>query len=456
MRKRTEDRKIIKILTCASFCLVMLLFVYPCPARSQDQPQGNPTDPQQPESVPDHPVTSTLDTGESIDTDNKVISALRVGHWSLLDFSLFYAYDNNYAFQPTNPSASNAAAASALILYSRQNSDSGIDFQYQPYLFASAEPGYRSLFLDQLLDLHIYRHLSARWIINVDERFRYEPDNGSLFDPTIIPNYTTGQIFQTPFLANGQSSIQNGLVVSLIYTLTDRDTVTFHAQYEYDSLTNQLGVPNPFPNQGFQTSDTIGGGVSWNHRWHLNQQIGVNYTYARQILTQPSQQQEYNTLLVTYEQKIRPTLTLQLAVGPSIQSHSNGTPASKTVVGHADLLKTFRSAFLTLSFARDYGFTGVISNSYHDRYDASYSQYVGRRLVLSAGIGYIKQDSLVVAELNGRDIYGRVDYELNNRWGIFGQLTVSAVAGPGLPYADRDLFTGGVRWSSKSRHEFQQ
>jgi hypothetical protein len=456
VRKRMEDGRITKVLTSASFCLAILLFVFPCAAQSQDQSQNNPTDSQEPESVPTHPVTSTLDTGTTIDTDNKVISALRLGHWSLLDFDLFYAYDSNYTFNPTTPSVSNGVAAKALILYSRQNGDSGIDFQYQPYLLATEESQVRSIFVDQLLDLHIYKNLSARWVLNLDERFRYEPDNGSLLDPTIIPNYTTGDIFETPFIATGQQSLQNQFTASLTDTFSGRDTLTLHAQYEYDNVTNAFDIPNPPPISTFQTDNTIAGGVAWNHRFRQTAQFGLDYTYSRQILGKPDQEQEYNSLLVTYSDKIRPDLMIRLAIGPSIQLHSNGTPSSKTLIGNADLLKTFRSAYLTLSFSRDYGFTGVITNSYHNRYDASYSQNIGQRLIASAGIGYIQQVSLTVPELDGRDYWGRLDLDITRRWGIFAQLMNSAAAGPGQPYASRNLLTAGLRWSAQRERRYQQ
>lgn len=459
MRNQREERKTTRVICGAAVCLAALLLAFPCAAQSQDNstPQDNSTTPQQqPDSFPNHPVTSTLDTGQTIDTDNKVISALRVGHWSLVDFDVFYAFDSNYTFSPTNPSVSNAMAVRALVLYSRQNGDSGIDFQYLPYLLASQQLQQRSIFLDQQLDLHIYRNLNAHWILNLDERLRYEPSSGTLFDPSIIPNYTTGDIFQTPFLATGQKSLQNQVTAALTDTLNARDTLTFHAQYEYANVTNAFGSPNPPAGQDFHTNNTIAGGVSWNHRWHETVLIGVSYTYGRQILGGPSEDQEYNTLLFTYNQRIRPTLVVRFSIGPSIQIHGNGAPSGKTLVGSADLVKTFRSSYLTLNYSRDYGFTGVISDSYHDRYDASYAQDIGRRLVVSAGIGYIQQAYVALPEIDGRDVWGRVDYDLTSRWGIFAQLMNSAAAGPAQPYAARNFLSAGVLWSSQRKHQFQQ
>jgi hypothetical protein len=459
VRKQNEETKTTGVVLGA-ICLAALLWAFPCAAQSQDTPtpQDNPTDsqPQEPEPFPTHSVTSSLDTGSTIDTDNKIISALHVGHWSILDFDLFYAFDSNYLFQPSSPSVSNAAAARALILYSRQNGDSGIDFQYQPYLLASEEGQQRSVFLDQLLDLHVYHHLNAHWVVNVNELFRYEPDTGSLLDPTIIPNYTTGDIFQTPFFADGQQSIQNDLTASFVDTLTARDTLAFHAEYEYAYVTTAFNVPNPSLGQTFQTQNTIGGGVSWNHSWRSNQQFGINYTYARQILGSPNQEEQYQSILFSYRQKLRPTLILELGIGPSIQVHGNGSGSNETFIGNAALLQSFRRAYLTLSFSRDYGYTGVITDSYHDRYDASYSQSVGRRWILSAGIGYIQQHSLVVPQLNGRDYWGRVDYNITRRWGVFAQLMNSAAAGPQQPYASRNFLTAGLRWSSQREHEYQR
>ena len=432
--------------------LATLVFALPLVATAQE----NSTDSQQPEPLPNHPVSSTLDTGQTIDTDNKIISAIRVGHWSLVDAEFFYLFDSNYTFQPNNPTASNGGAARALVLYSRQNETWGIDFQYQPYLLVYDNGQQPSVSLAQQVDLHVYRHLTAHWDLDLDERFYYAPNGTTLINPTIIPNLSSGDIYQTPFLTNGQRFIQNSVTGSARDTINAKDTVTFHASYNYVNLANNSSTSSIPADETFRTSQAVGGGIGWTHEWHENQLVGLDYTYTRQILVSPDEGQQYHILLFTYSQKIKPTLLVRLAIGPSLEVQDNGKPSDKTFMGFAELMKTFRTSYLILSYSRNNDFSGTITDLYNNRWDASYSQFLGQRFVLSAGFGYIQQSSTLVRTLDGRDVWGRVDYNLTNRWGLFAQLVNSGASGGGQPYTTRNFVIAGLSWSSQPKHEIPE
>src|SRR5215831_16065764 len=126
--------------------LATLLFAYPTGPRAQQRPpapqgQDSPAVPGQDSeesrtnSDANLLVTNSLDTGQSVDGHDRVLSPMRLSHFSLLSFSTFYIFDSNYALQPSNSAESNVYAARTLLLYSIGSERSGLDIQYQPYLF---------------------------------------------------------------------------------------------------------------------------------------------------------------------------------------------------------------------------------------------------------------------------------------------------------------------------------
>jgi hypothetical protein len=441
--------------------MASLLFAYPTTARAQQGPPtaqsqdsgsapGQNSDESQANSDANRPVTNSLATGQSVDGHNRVLSPVRVSHFSLLSFSTFYIYDSNYALQPSKSSESNAYAARILLLYSIGSDSSGFDIQYQPYLFVFQGNQEVSAHLDSLLGLHAFRKLSKRWLFDLNELFYYSPNSGSQIDPTVAVNSLTGAISLRPFVGLGYRTLNNHVVASFEDHLSARDTVIFHADYNYSHASNgnASGGSSPTSAQGFETENTVGAGVAWTHEWHQDQQIGLAYNYNRQILDNAHAENQYHNVLVTYSQRIRPTLLLQLAGGPSVQLHGNGNPKTVTFVGNASVQKTFRSSFLVFSFSRDYNFTGLPTNSYYDRYDAFYSQNLGRRWVVSFGGAYTRQNSTVAPRLTGHIVWGGPSYFLNDNWSIVVQVANSALAGGLQPDTSRYLVSAGVHWSA--------
>lgn len=441
--------------------LVALLFACPTGTHAQQSPpapkgqdspsvQGQDSPESQANSDADRPATNSLDTGQSVDGHNRVLSPMRVNHFSVLSFSTFCLFDSTYAVQPNNSSSSNMYAARTLLLYSVGSDRSGLDVQYQPYLYVFQGDNEVSAHLDSLLGIHAFRKLSERWLFNLNEIFYYSPNSGSQIDPTIAVNSLTGEIGLRPFVGLGYRTLNNHVVASFEDHFSEQDTVSFHADYNYSQVSNgnAFGGSSPTSVQGFQSENTAGLGVSWTHEWHQDQWIGLAYNYNHQILSNANAENQYHNLLVTYSQKIRPTLLLQLAGGPSLQLHGNDSPKTVTFIGNASVQKTFRSSFLVLSFARNYNFNGVPTDSYYDRYDAFYSQNLGRRWVVSFGGAYIRQNSTVAAQLTGHTVWGGPAYFLTEKWSVVAQFADSALAGGLQPNTSRYLVSAGLHWSA--------
>jgi hypothetical protein len=452
----------------ASFLFFACTYVLPAqqetppPTQGQQDSQSTPgQDSPDSQSNPntDRPVTSSLDTGQSVDGHDRALSPMRVGHFSLLSFSTSYIYDSNYSLDPKNPSGSNAYAARTLLLYSIGGDRSGLDIQYQPYLFVfQGDQQQVSANLDNRLGIHAFRNLNDRWVFDLDETFSYSPNTGNQIGPTATANFVTNSVNLIPYMGVGYQGLYNLLIASFTDHLSAQDRISFRADYNYADLSNPYtsssGSSSPTSVQGFHTSSAIGGGIAWTHEWREDHDIGLTYNYNYQALFNANAKEQYHSFLVTYDQRIRPTLQMRLSAGPSFQIPGNGSRKTTTVVGNASLVKSFRRSSLLLSFVRDY-FAGVPTDGYSDRYDAYYSQNVGQRWILSAGGGYIRQNSTIAPRLSGRNVWGSVEYYLTSNWGVVLQLADVAQAGGLVPDASRYLISAGLRWSAIPEHATQ-
>lgn len=468
MRERAHERELkpagLRGVTLWVWFIVLLLAL-PHSVRAQDeQPSTSNQDSSstpaastsadtdsEPDPLANQTTVSTLDTGQSIDhatTSAYRTSALQWGHLSLLSADVFNAFDSNYKFAPTNPRASDALAARLLALYSIGSEHTALDIQYRPFVLISENDREADLAAGQL-NLHMYRRLGARWLFTFLEVFSYLPDRGRFIDATTTTNFSTGQVAQEAFLANGSKELRNNTTPSLAYRLTRHDTIILHGQYEFVNLTSQFKLPNTVPS-GFETTNTVGGGVSWTHALSTYHEFGVSYYFDREYLGGFSGGSRFQSVLFTYGQWFGPGLRLHVEVGPSLQIHEDGNPSYTTVRASVEVFKTFHESRLAVLYSRDYSYTGVITDSYHNRFDVYYSRKFSPLWELTAGGGYeTNNSSTVSSEIGGRDLWIHVDHRLSPGWGLLASFANSASYGGSRPYASRNFLTVGLHWSGQ-------
>jgi hypothetical protein len=453
--------------------LLALLFVLLSPAAraQQDQPPSgqdpsmssssstgsSSQDPGQ-EPVPDHPETSTLETGQPMGQSNRVV-ALRWGHLANISVESFYAYDSNYTFSPSNPAPTDEAAARVIADYSLGNERMGLDIQYRPFIvYSKREQTYN--FAASFVNFHVTHRLGSRWIFNFHDIFQYEPDVALFINPTITPNLSTGEITQAALLGNGSTLLRNNVSMILSYHLARHDTISFHGQYNYVDLTNNPNEDRASDQPVYRTESTLGGGVGWSHTFGPDHEFGVTYNYDEQVIGNLVNAGQHHSVIANYRQKILPTLLLQVSGGPSWQIRGNGLGDHTTYIASAELLKTFRQSTLALLYSRNYDYTGVITDAYHDRYDALYSRNFDHTWGFALGGSYFQTHSIgsfmVQQQIEGRTLWGRVSYYLNPQWTLFATMLNSAFAGGPTPYASRNFFMAGVRWSYGGDKELRQ
>lgn len=429
----------------------------PATSSSSSSQESSSTSTQQPDDqtpMLQAPSTPALDTGQSLQNTGRT-SPLKFGHLSLLSFSVLYDYDSNFTFSPTNPQPADALAMQGLVFYTIGGNRSRLDIQWRPFMLVS-QTTTKADFAGQTVDFHTYRYMSARWLLNFDDRFQYAPDNGLLANPSFNPDFTTGLFNRQPFLANGESNITNGATLSLSYQMNQKNQLTFHGNFQYVNQWDTGTNPNP-PPVVYDFLYNFGTGVSWTHKLTEGREIGAAYTYDRQYLADFSSRSQYHSAFLTYSDRIRPTLLLRVAFGPSLQIRqgAQGISAgnSETFEGSVEVLKSFRRSNLAFSYGRGHDFQGIITEAYHDRFDLSYSWNMGQKWEFSTGGGYIEQGSSSVPTLRGRTLWFNSSYYVSRQWSVFATYMNSAASGGPQPYGTRNLIMAGIRWSWQGERE---
>jgi hypothetical protein len=424
------------------------------PPPTQEPDSSTTTSPDSPqEPGPDQPTTSTVEPGAAGGGSSRIV-ALRWGHLSAFSVDTFYVYDTNYRNSAFNPQGESAFSARIIAFYSVGNDRLGLDVQYRPDMLVS-QNNYDFEFGASLVNFHIHRPISQSWTFSLLDTFTYEPDFNFLNTPTISLT-STGAFNQQSLLLNGQTELRNVLSAGFTYRIAQHDHITFHAQDDYENLRNG---PNSIESSAlfYGSGNTAGGGVSYNHSIGPNHDVGVNYNYDREVFGGSSTQAQYHTIIVTYRQKIGRSILLQASGGPSFHVFSNGSATQKTFVGTADILKSFNQSSVALLYTRGYEFTGIITDSYHDRYDAFYSRIFQNIFGAEGGISYIQTHSTGLTQgIEGRIIFARLNYYLSHHWTLFATFQNSAFAGATQPYIGRNFITLGARWSYGGARDLQR
>jgi len=437
--------------------LVVLHAMFPQESHSQEgtpQPSGqepNSSDsPQEP--VPDQPTTSTLETGQASDQNNRIV-ALRWGHLSAISVDTFYAYDSNFRNSAINPQGESALAARVVASYSIGNERTGLDFQYRPdILISQTNQDYQ--FGACLVDLHLLRPIGERWIFALRDGFLNEPDFALFNTPTVSLD-STGGFTQQAILPNGTTALRNNLSAVLTYRLAQHDHLTFHAQDEYVELN---AGPNAAKSSALflGASNTVGGGVRWGHALGPSHEFSVGYSYDQQVFGGFGSHSQYHSVLATYKQKLGRTVLLQASGGLSLVLYGDGTRNQKTFIGSVELSKKFRQSSIALIYNRGYDYTGIITNGYHDRYDGFYNRVFRNQWGFEVGAAYVQVHSTsLFKQVEERIVFGRASYYLNKQWTLFASVTNSAFGGPTQPVINRNFATVGARWSYGGQREIQ-
>lgn len=444
--------------------LLPMVLLYPAVLRAQDGGSSTPApggesssrEEANPVAAAPAPAVVNLETGQRLTSP---ISPLRLKNLSVLSFETVYLFDNNFLFSQDNPQSAQAATLRALVVYSIRRRTAELTLQYRPYLLSSRGT-FEKDFTSHTLDLRTEKHLGPRWLLTIGDSFRLAPDRGRLFDFGVIPDYLNGTVTKNPFLATGQKYLENDLRGSAEHFLSVRNRVGFDLGYQLIRVSGipdaEAGTTDPFL-RGLQSMQSLSAGVSWTHVFDPSRDVQVRYGHERRYYNSGGNVQFHN-LLFTYNWRVRPSLRLRLTAGPSILLPARPTGAiaasvaTKSYQATFAATKTFRASGITFTFARNADFTGVISNSFNDRYDVSYTRRLRQRWNVIVGAGYVRQDFLIGPPVEGQQTWFRTDYLLSRSWSAytsFSSLHETGVTRLGR----RNLLMAGIRWSWRPASE---
>src|ERR1700722_34842 len=465
MVRRSAGGKIVQIFAGVVCLLFVDLLLIPGTVRGQQAPHPsggqNPNEDEnsedkteEPEVVPgEQPPLISLDSGQVV---TRAISSVHWGRLSLFSLNIS-AIRDDVSFGSTNDSIT-AGVIKGFLLYSFKHGRDEFDFQYLPQItFASY--GISSNLGNQALQFHTFRHLSNRWTLNISDSFSYQPNQAYTQDPTIIPQFPSGNILQNPFLTPNQGYLNNLVQGTLSYSRSQKSSYNFSARYGFLRVTSasMLNDPSLQINSDLTGNDNlVGGGVQWEHSWNPTTAFGVSANYDRRFLSQGGTT-DYYSFSANYRRRLTHTVSFSGSIGPTILRESfpasSGTQNDTTITyeGTFALTKAFLHSGLALSFDRNHISSQYLQGTLTDRWGLFYSSLFGRRWTSLIGGGYIRQQFTVTSgnsAYDGRAAWAQVGYALFREWSLTGSYTRFVDTGLlGQAPESRNLFVGGVRWA---------
>lgn len=406
-----------------------------------DAPQAGVDEDFAPNLGNEEPPDTALDTGLPLDV---LLTPFHWGRFSMLSVTAFEGYNSNIQFRQT-PVGTTVTSFSSLALYSAQFAGWRVNLQYQPFVTISSGRTIDN-FAATSLDLRTAHRLSGSWHWTLVERFRYSPSHSTQQAAGFLGT-------ESAFLSSGRNVLVNGVAANLSDHYDTDSTLTFHANQNYTRLSSYLGT---------QSSDQLpveqvvvfSAGVSWHHRLTLKDTISAEYVDRLQTLTGAANANvNSQNANIGWSHKLYPSFGISGSIGPAWstdEGQQNAKTPSRTRVtlhGSLALAKQFKRGELVLAFARSNNFSGVISDSFHNRYDVTVRRQFNTRLSCSAAASYVQQQSSTARSTNGEQAAAELRYLLSHNWAFFTQVHYSKITGNEGIFAPEKSASAGVRWS---------
>lgn len=414
---------------------------------NQAPPSSDAAPADQDQSSTDRPAATNLQTGLPLRT---VMSPLHWGHLSLLSFQGLESYNRSGAPQMM-PLGNTFTTLQALIVYSIQKSRSSLNLQYDPYVWISKDRTSKN-FAANGASLTTSHAFDSRWSVTGSDNFQYSPNMANTLQSAYAADFISNTSTQTPFLNVGRKTLFNSGYVTLTTQLSASSRLTFDGMDDFVRL-GAFSTPllPTIPNVA-ETMNSYGGGVSLNHRLNQRTSFSVSYNYRRQSTSGFVNNSSFNSANLGVTRVLTPTLNFSLQVGPGWNNPGatvTGVPAPRqlTVQGTAELFKSFRRGGVSLSFYRNSQFSGVISNSYNNRYDVSVNRRFFTRWNLSASASFIQQQYIGRPASKGELGYGELGYMLSRNWSLFSAYRYLNLAGSPPWMGPEQMVSLGIRWA---------
>jgi hypothetical protein len=238
-------------------------------------------------------------------------------------------------------------------------------------------------------------------------------------------------------------------------TLTDRynenSTLIFHANQDFTHLSSFVGSQSD--SLPTQTATTVAAGFTWRNRVSTNDTLSTEYNYRHQTTSGTSVADvNSHAASVGWNHKFTRTVGASASIGPAWSTYSgregSGTGRGRsTLHGSLSLSKEFYRGGVLLSFSRSDSFSGIISDSFHNRYDFTVHRELSAHFNCSATASYVQQQISNGRNTNGELATVEARYLLSPNWAFFTQARYLDIVGNQRILGPEKSVIVGFRWS---------
>jgi len=384
---------------------------------SADTPGDTPADSPAGRAA-DSPTNSPANNTVSANPDNTVRQlgtpfplqlqpeGLKIGPFYLTNISdsFFYAVNNSQG-QPTQTFAGNSATAN--LVYSRPLSRGILAIQAREQFSLSQSQPY----FNQSVVANFNEQLTDRWSLNASASFTYF-QSSILANPQYLLGYTqSGLVQQTLFVQQRGYTMYESNNISLSYSLGERTQITF-SPILGATYTDQQG--------GWSNVHQLGGGVSVTRTLTSNLSLSGFYAIyysATSGAASSSPGWVNQNLGVSFQGTFLQYRGWSLGGSCYVSSQRYGGSGAYTLTpaGTLRLMKRFgESSSITAAYTRTEASNILVSSGYYDQGDIGYTQKIGGRVNVNAGVGEYRISNAGTHQY-GKRVGGGVSYQWTPR-----------------------------------------
>jgi hypothetical protein len=445
-------------LTLAALFLLMLAtgpLVKPCSGQTDSSVSGSDAidDQDLSQSETDQDSAPPDDHGEPNDADElplsfpsgALLSPLHWGRLSLLSFGAYEEYNTNPEFLRIGLGRY-LTSLSALAIYSTQFKGWLLTLRYQPFVWISPYDTYKD-FLASSMGLRTGREINRNWKWTAGDSLRYSPIHGTY-------SGAAGEDLEinNAFLSTGQNVLVNGAAFVLTDRYTDNSSLIFNASQDYTRLTGFVSGGGLNFSAPEEEAVNYGAGVTWRHHFTSRDTLSLKYNFRAQRDTS-NLNVDFDTASVGWNHKFNDSFGISGTIGPGwaiYDQTENGhsfTRDKTTIHGSLAAAKEFRTGGIALSFTRSDTFSGIISNSFQNRYELAARHAFSPRWRGSLTASYVQQQVYGVHNVNGELGAAQVRYFMTRNLALFTEARYVEIVGRERFFAPAKSAIVGVRWS---------
>jgi hypothetical protein len=323
--------------------------------------------------------------------------------------------------------------------------------QYAPSLFITNGNLYSNA-LNQTAGLDTTFALSARWNLQLTDRFSYYASQRNFSDFSSDTNFLTGTSVQNNFLNGPGSVMVNSIAVPISYLWSARTKISFAPSFEYQYSQGAVVSSNASLKGLYE-----GGQFTLSHAISPTQTVGLSYLgqYASYTNSSPQAGPRSNAFLedflLTYTQQLGASwhINLGLGVSDNVSLNGTGTSGGALLAANAGITKTFHRSDFTVNYDRGHQFNGFITNSASDRIDVAQRIYWTPRFSTSTSVAYFKTTASLSPSQSASYATERVSFALTRQLSVSASGSYSKQTGDGVFVVSgiRRFVTVGLTWS---------